>query len=89
MLVPLTSLGLLQALQEMTCVRRDAQEVGGLLEGVVVGAGHQDRVAAPGGDLNRGAVGVDLLNQGNRFLRASLAVTAITTVLLVRLFVQV
>jgi len=41
-------------------------EVCGLLQGVVAGSGHQDRVAAPGGDLDGGAVCVDVLDEGNR-----------------------
>ncbi len=53
---PFAALGLGQALEEAAGVGRGAQQVRGFLEGVVVGAGDEYGVTAPGVDLDRDPV---------------------------------
>jgi hypothetical protein len=62
------AVGLLEALQEPTRIRRYAHQVGALLQGVEVVTRHQDCTATPRGDLHRCVVIVDLLDEREEVL---------------------
>jgi hypothetical protein len=64
------------SVQQAPRVGRRTEQVRRFLPSLIVFRGDEHRVAALGGDLDRRSVVVDLFDQGNSRLRASLAVIA-------------
>jgi hypothetical protein len=73
--------GLLQALDQPPGIGRDPEQMRRFLQGFAVRAGEEHGVPAAGGYLDRGPIVVDLLDERDRFFRASLAVIAIADLL--------
>jgi hypothetical protein len=80
-LFALAGQSLLQALDQPPGVGRDPEQVGSLLQRLVVRTGQQNSITLTRGDLDRSAVVIDFLDERKRFLRASLAVITMSGLL--------